>query len=329
MKKLIILLLVLSLLLCGCGMGSTEDATPDNPGSNTGEGDPQTGDPSGDPAEPEGPAPTPITWLQPGNDRELTAKQYFVYNCETREFVTISGEQTEKIYPASVTKLFTAYVAMEFVGPDEVITAGDELDKVIWNSSVAEIKKGDQLTAAQLVEAMLLPSGNDAAYVLATHAGRKLLNNSGAGVDTACNAFVEEMNRQAKLLGMTGTNFANPDGIHKENHYTTFADLAILGTLAMEEPTILKNAVISTDTVTLASGEKAWKNTNSIIDPQSEYYCPCCIGLKTGQTPAAGSCLLSAFEYDGTTYLVGVFGCPDVDARFPDTLQLFNAAITQ
>ena len=98
--------------------------------------------------------------------------------------------------------------------------------------------------------------------------------------------------------------------------------------LAMEDPTIRKYAATYNDTVTVASGEKAWKNTNAIVDPQSEYYCPCAIGLKTGQTPAAGSCLLSAFEYDGTTYLVGVFGCPEVDDRFPDTLQLFNAAIT-
>ncbi len=315
MKKIIILLLALSLLLCACAQDTAENT--------------DTGDTGTTESTVESTPATPITWLQPPADRALTAKQYFVYNCETREFVTVSGELSEQIFPASVTKLFTAYVAMEFVSPDEVITAGSELDMVIYNSSVAEIKKGDQLTAKQLVEAMLLPSGNDAAYVLATHVGRKLLNNPDASAETASAKFVEEMNRQAKLLGMTLTNFANPDGIHKDTHYTTFSDLAILGMLAMEDPTVLKYAAVSTDTVTLASGEKTWKNTNAIIDPQSEYYCPCAIGLKTGQTPAAGSCLLSAFEYDGTTYLVGVFGCPEVDDRFPDTLQLFNAAITK
>ena len=326
MTKLIILLLVLSLLLCGCGNSTPDDPNPNTPGNAQEENPGETPD---TPDVPETPTATPITWLQPEAGRALTAKQYFVYNCETGEFVTISGELDERIFPASITKLFTAYVALEFVGPEELITAGDELDMVIYNSSVAEIKKGDQLTAQQLVEAMLLPSGNDAAYVLATHAGRKLLGNSNASAEAASAKFVEEMNRQAKLLGMTGTNFANPDGIHKDNHYTTFADLAILGMLAMEEPTVLKYAPVSTETVTLASGEKTWENTNAIIHPESQYYCPCCIGLKTGQTPAAGSCLLSAFEYDGTTYLVGVFGCPDVESRFPDTLQLFNAAITQ
>lgn len=61
----------------------------------------------------------------------------------------------------------------------------------------------------------------------------------------------------------------------------------------------------------------------------SEHYCPYAIGLKTGQTPSAGSCLLSAFEYDGTLLLIGVFGCPEAEDRFADTLQLFNQTISQ
>ena len=71
----------------------------------------------------------------------------------------------------------------------------------------------------------------------------------------------------------------------------------------------------------------SWKNTNAIIDPSSPYYCPLAIGLKTGQTPYAGSCLLSAFQYMDRTLIIGVFGCKEVDDRFPDTLQLFNDAV--
>jgi D-alanyl-D-alanine carboxypeptidase (penicillin-binding protein 5/6) len=171
---------------------------------------------------------------------------------------------------------------------------------------------------------MLLPSGNDAAYILAEAAGHVMLNKKDAGTGAAVTRFVEEMNSQARLLGMTGTNFANPDGIHSDSHYTTYADLAIMGTLALEDPVIRKYALVSTETVTLASGEKSWKNTNALINPQSEYYCPYATGLKTGQTPRAGSCLLSSFEYHGHTLLIGVFGCPEADDRFPDTLQLFN-----
>lgn len=269
------------------------------------------------------------TWMTLPGDRTLKAKQYFVYSCETGEFLTIAETKDTKIYPASVTKLFTAYVALQYLKPTETITAGEVLNKVAAGSSVAEIKQGDKLTVEQLVEGMLLPSGNDAAYILAAAAGKMMYGDKAneTGTDTAVKRFVEEMNAQAKLLGMNGTNFANPDGIHSDSHYTTYGDLAIMGTLALEDPVIRKYAMVSKADVTVESGTKNWKNTNALIDTESQYYCPYATGLKTGQTPMAGSCLLSSFEYQGQTLIVGVFGCPEVDDRFPDTLQLFNQAM--
>ena len=108
----------------------------------------------------------------------------------------------------------------------------------------------------------------------------------------------------------------------------SFHDLALLGMLALGDPIIMEYAAVAKETVTISGETREWKNTNALIHEDSEYYCPYAIGLKTGQTPSAGSCLLSAFEYDGTTYIVGVFGCPEVDDRFADTLQLFNSAIS-
>jgi len=268
------------------------------------------------------------TWMTLPSDRTLTAKQYFVYSCETEEFLVIAETKDTKIYPASVTKLFTAYVALQYLKPTQTVTAGEVLNKVVAGSSVAEIKQGDKVTVEALVEGMLLPSGNDAAYILAAAAGKMMYGDkaSETGTDKAVKRFVEEMNAQAKLLGMNGTHFANPDGIHSDDHYTTYGDLAIMATLALEDPVICKYAMVSKAEVTMESGTKSWKNTNALIDPESEYYCPYATGLKTGQTPMAGSCLLSSFEYKGQTLVVGVFGCPNVDDRFPDTLQLFNKA---
>ena len=81
-------------------------------------------------------------------------------------------------------------------------------------------------------------------------------------------------------------------------------------------------------TVTFENGvQQEWKNTNATINPASDYYCPYAVGLKTGSTPRAGSCLLSAFECDGRTLVIGVFGCPADEDRFMDTLQLFNEAM--
>lgn len=307
MKKLIAIMLAV-LLLAGCSSNASEST---------------------------GASSTPVetaskpTWETVAADRTLKAQQYFVYDCETEQFITISGSPADKIYPASVTKLFTAYVAIEFLGADHSVTAGDALDLVAAGSSVAEIEKSNVLTVRQLVEGMLLPSGNDAAYILAVEAGRTLKKNSSLSAIEAAAAFVMEMNAQAKLLGLNNTYFANPDGIHSEEHYTTFADLAKLGMLALEDPTIREVAMVSRENVTFQSGQtKTWTNTNALINPESPYYCPYAIGLKTGQTPYAGSCLLSAFEYEGTTLLIGVFGCPEPEDRFPDTLQLLQTAIS-
>ena len=272
----------------------------------------------------------PMDWMTLPADRAISAAQYFVYDCEAKQFVAKAEDISTKIYPASVTKLFTAYIALQYLDASKSVTAGEVLNKVAAGSSVAEIKKGDTVTVEQLVAGMLLPSGNDAAYILAAEAGRAMYGDKGKNVSTdeAVSRFVKEMNDQAKLLGMTGTNFANPDGIHSDSHYSTYADLATLGTLVLADPIIMKYAAVSSMDVSLASGSVNWHNTNAIIDPNSEYYCSVCIGLKTGQTPMAGSCLLSAFEYQGRTLIVGVFGCKEVDDRFPDTLQLFNNALT-
>lgn len=322
MKKILCILLAALLLVSLVGCNGEENPGSSTPDVQAGQDTPSQTEQTSEPTAP------PITWMTFPADRALTAQQYFVFNCETGQFLTISGPEDERIYPASVTKLFTAYIANQYLQPDRQITAGDALDMIYPGSSVAELEKGDTLTTQRLVEGMLLPSGNDAAYVLAVEAGR-LLGDSGASAADAAAVFVAEMNAQAKLLGMTGTHFANPDGIHEDDHYTTFHDLAILGSLALEDPVLMRYAHVASDTVTLTGGTKEWKNTNALIHEDSEYYCPYAIGLKTGQTPSAGSCLLSAFEYDGTTLLIGVFGCPEVEDRFADTLQLFNQTVSQ
>ncbi len=216
---------------------------------------------------------------------------------------------------------------MEYLEPGTEITAGNELDMVAWGSSVAKLQKGDVLTVMQLVEAMLLPSGNDAAYVLATAAGREMEGDPNLSASAAVSAFMHVMNARVIELGMTGSNFVNPDGIHDDNHYMTFADLAVLGRLSMENATIMEYAAIARENLVLHGETVEWKNTNALIDPTTPYYCPYAAGLKTGQTPSAGSCLLSAFLYEDYELIIGVFGCPEEEDRFDDTLQLFNEVV--
>jgi D-alanyl-D-alanine carboxypeptidase (penicillin-binding protein 5/6) len=301
------------------------------PGMISGKPDPGTSEPSTIPSTtqtttvPTEPAPT---WATVSADRELTAGQYFVYDCSAGRFITLSGKPSDKVYPASVTKLFTAYVALKYLSGDTLITVGNELDMVGYGSSVAELKKGDVVTVDQLIEGMMLPSGNDASYILAVAAGRTIAQDSTLSPTNAVKAFMKEMNRSAKANGMKNTNFTNPDGYHADDHYTTVEDLVYLAAMALHTPSILRYTTVAADTVVMADGrELQWHNTNAIIDPESPYYCPIALGLKTGQTPRAGSCLLSAFDLDGRILVIGVFNCPEEEDRFGDTLQLLQQAM--
>ncbi len=269
-------------------------------------------------------AQTGPTWNTYPEDRQITAKQYFVYDCKARTYLLNSGAEDDRVYPASITKLFTAYVAMHYLHPDTYYTVGDALDMVVPGSSVAKLQKGDILTARQLLEGMLLSSGNDAAYMLACEAGRIITGRPDLDAASAVQAFVDEMNKRAKAMGMPNTHFVNPDGIHDPDHYSTIQDLTTLAAICLENNTIMRNTITPEADIVLHEETVVWKNTNALIDPTSEYYCPYAIGLKTGQTPNAGSCLLSAFRKDGQFLVIGVFGCPEETDRFDDTLQLFN-----
>ena len=270
----------------------------------------------------------PVTepdWTTVPEDRVITAQKAFVYDCDTKNFVHLIGDPQEPLYPASITKLITAFTVLQYLSPEEILTVGDELDLVPWDSSVAGLQKGDSLTVDRLIEGMMLPSGNDAANTLAVGAGRLIAEDDSLPAADAIKAFMKEMNRTAKAYGMSDSHFTTPDGYHDPEHYTTMEDLATLGLLILDMPEVLKYTNLPSDQIALDETRILdWKNTNALIHPESEFYCSAAVGLKTGQHSAAGKCLLSAFRFNGKTVLIGVFGCADDPERFADTLQLLQ-----
>lgn len=286
--------------------------------------------------------PSWVSWMTFPKDRQIQSGKYFVYDVSAGKYVFCVGAE-ERIYPASITKLFTYYVASQYLDPETVITVGEEIDMIAWDSTTAGLAKGDQLTVAELTKGLLLPSGNDVAYVLAANAGRYMCGDPGISCADAVSCFVEEMNAQAQYLGMTGSHFCNPDGIHDENHYMCVADLMLLGKLSLENPAVMevtKLSKVRADFVYAAprgedyyyygrdgQGDIYWSNTNRLINPESEYYCPFATGLKTGTTSAAGNCLLSSFDVEGRVLIIGVFGAAEYEDRFEDTLHLFNKTL--
>ncbi len=253
----------------------------------------------------------------------LNSKSYFVYD-STEGIVSLEGELDDRIYMASITKLYTVKVALEFLESDESVMVGSELNNLAHDSSVAGLKKGDVLTVEQLVAAMLLPSGNDAAYVMAVAAGRKILNRPACGAGRALEAFLKEMNRQAEKDGLSNTHFANPDGYHNDDHYTSMRDVLTIAKIVSDIDLIVKTTSMMSFDADIGGRFLTWRNTNLLVWSKSKYYRENVIGLKTGYTEKAGQCILVAERRDEGLRIVGVFGCDSVEARYEAACALLN-----
>jgi D-alanyl-D-alanine carboxypeptidase (penicillin-binding protein 5/6) len=195
----------------------------------------------------------------------------------------------------SITKVMTAYVVIEAGGLNRVITVPKGIvayDKT-YDASTAGLVPGEKLTALQLLYAMMLPSGCDAAYALAYAYG-----GSRAG-------FLARMNTAAHKLGLSKTHFSDFSGLPDPGQYTTYStarDLISLGRAAMKLPLLAKIVATRVYSVAAGSGHRAhtWKNLNLLLARYSG-----AIGIKTGFTAAAGQCLL--FEARrGSKTLIGV-----------------------
>lgn len=258
----------------------------------------------------------------------MDAKHILVYDSATDKILYSKTLEGGKLYPASITKLFTCYVALQHLQPDEILTAGDELDLVQPGSSMAYIYKKQQVTVEMAVEGMMLPSGNDAAMIVAAAAGRRIAGDENLDPEAAVAEFVDEMNRQANCLGFEQSHFANPDGYHVGAHYTCVNDMARIAKLALENKTIRKYMGLFEDDVVYASGQtNHWENTNLFLDPEDGFYRPAAIGMKTGRTRQAGYCLMSAFRNGKSTLVIGMFGYDDEYQRFRDILKILNACV--
>ena len=256
----------------------------------------------------------------------LWAEKAFVFDNRTEEVLYLKGTLQDRIYPASITKLYTVHVALMYLQPEEVVTAGEELDLLQPGSSIAFIRKGHRLTVEMLIEGMLLPSGNDAAYVLAAAAGRKIAGDQALPASEAVAVFVDEMNRRAQAEGLQETRFTSPDGFHDDGHYTSMADLIRIARLALSEELIIQYTSLCREKVFFASGETiTWNNTNLLLHPESPFYREEVIGLKTGRTPEAGYCLLAAARSGDREVIIAVLGCAELNQRFEDALKLLDA----
>ena len=271
-------------------------------------------------------APNTFYDTTPPAELGITATTAFVYDTSIERMIYAGGDPNAKLAPASLTKMLTAYTAEQFMDMDMEVTVGEEVTWIHPESSIAMLQPGHKLTVKMLIQGMMLPSGNDAAYALAVAGGRDLSNNPNMDRATAINVFVSEMNEQARRLGMINSQFKNPDGIDTTGHYSTVKDLITLSNAVRGSELIMECAATAKLEVQLLSGQTiTWLNSNYLLHENSDFYTPNCIGLKTGSTKNAGKCVITLFRQDDGSYLlIGVLGSSTDEQRFVDTLILYN-----
>lgn len=316
--------LLVSLLLC-IGLLPQAHALPDVD-DNTAPQDALTDEPRTDePDEPAAPAPVPdADVIAAAPDAPILNAQAALLVSPDADMVLYEKNADARRYPASTTKIMTALLTLEHVADlSETVTASAaDFELLSPDSSSAGIKEGETISVLDLLYGLMLPSGNEAAYMLARHVG-------GTYAD-----FVDMMNIRAAELGCTGTHFSNPCGLHADDHYTTARDLYKIAYQAMQDDTF-RNIV---DTVqhkmpaTALQEERKIYTTNQLIfssyQPWAYAYCK---GIKTGNTSQAGNCFVGYAEYGDAKLYSVVLGCddhsadyPNIPASFTDTRALFQ-----
>lgn len=213
---------------------------------------------------------------------------------------------------ASTTKIMTAVLVLEKLDLDHEVAVSSKA--VATYEPKYWMWEGDVLTVEELLYALMVRSANSAAVALAEECSGSV------------SAFVEEMNRKAAALGMSGTQFRNPHGLDEDGHFSTAADMAIVGRYAMQDERFRKYASTKTYQLDLPGRKQplVLTNTNKLLHEYSWV-----TGVKTGLTPKAEQCLVASGQRDGIEVLSVVLGQPVGDQCFQESKALLQYGFTQ
>ena len=228
---------------------------------------------------------------------------------------TVLYEQNpdDELYPASITKILTALIAIENSDLSEIVTFSEAS---IYNTEGSSIARdvGEEMTMEQCLYGMMLESANECAYAIAEHVGGTLEN------------FVDMMNEKAAELGCTHTHFNNPNGLPDEEHYTSAMDMALIAKAAYANETF--RIVCGTEYYEIPATNKHedityLRNHHNMLYPYSSYLYDGCVGGKTGYTTEANSTLVTFAQRNDMTLICVVMNA-NAPQHYLDTINLFD-----
>ncbi len=247
-----------------------------------------------------------------------TDEKVLLFNLDTSTPLFAQGIY-DRTYPASITKIMTAIVALKYGNMNDEVTISKEAVTLEKDAQLSGMVPGDKTTMDALFHALMVYSANDAAMAIAEHIGGTVEN------------FVNMMNEEARTLGMTGTHFVNPHGLHDDNHYTTAYDIYLMFNAAyhyqefydtmqtnaynlnVTKPDGSTSAIRLDSTDKYLTGEKTMPQNVSVL------------GGKTGTTSQAGSCLaiLSQNSY-GQPFISIILNAENKNILYGDMDLLLN-----
>jgi len=249
---------------------------------------------------------------------EVVSEAAYLINPDTGT-VLFEKNADKRMFPASTTKILTAYLAITNLDLDSQITVSDTAVDIDRDGSNMGLVSGEILTVRQLLDALIIRSANDAANALAEAVSGSVEN------------FVQLMNDTATDMGLTNTHFENPHGYHHVNHFTTAHDMAIIAAKAMEneifaEISSVRRIVI--EPTNLQPEKRIYNSHNAMINPYSDVSVRYryATGIKTGHTNAAGYCFVGSATKSGMNLISVVFKSDSYERSFMDTKNLFEFA---
>ncbi len=256
-----------------------------------------------------------ITTTATYNAPEVLAEAAVLMDTSTGQ-VVFSKNMDKKMYPASITKIMTVILALENLDMDATLTVKEEdVDTVPKDTAHIALDYGEEIKVSDLVYSAMLASANDAANVLAR------------GVSGSVGEFAKLMNQKAAELGAVNTHFANANGLHDKNHYTTAYDMALISKYAISNETFKK--ILTTDMYEVAPTNKQeearlYANPHKMIK-NTPYIYEGAIGGKNGWTTEAGYTLVTYANRDNTEFVAVVLDSGyQLNDKFDDTTTLFD-----
>lgn len=238
------------------------------------------------------------------SDLKINSRAYVVIDRKSKQ-ILISKNETEKRKMASTTKIMTAILILENGNLKDTVTVSKKAAGT--GGSRLGLKTNDKVTVHDLLYGLMLCSGNDAAVCLAEY------------LSGSVSEFANLMNKKARDLGLTNTNFVTPHGLDSDEHYTTAYELALLSNYALNNEKFKQIVGTKSISVTINGYPKTLSNTNELLGNLNGVY-----GIKTGFTNGANRCLVTACKRDEMDIICVVLGADTKKFRTQDSIKLIE-----